>query len=116
MTLAPAVSPALGGTERGAGEERPVAWEDVQVGDVVEATGTVGMYGTEPHIYLALEVEDASMADGLRLLQVAGEHEDALARLQGRKVTITGTVERLEMGPGFPLMVEVETWQVTEER
>ena len=97
-------------------KETEIDWNTLEVGDVVTVTGKLAVYGSEPHTYLALAVDDAPSPSGSRLLQIEGELLGELYELQGRTVTVRGAVSRLVIGPGFPTVIEVQEFQVEEDR
>lgn len=96
------------------GEMMGVDWNTVQPGDVITVTGTIGVYGNEPHTYLALAVPDDSKAGRTRLVALEGEFEQELAEMQNRTVTVTGVLSRLEIGPGTPATLEVSSYEESE--
>lgn len=96
------------------GDLMNVDWNTVQPGDVITVTGTVGVYGSEPHTYLALAVPDNSKAGRTRLVALEGKFEQELAVMQNRTVTVTGVLSRPEIGPGAPASLEVTTYEETE--
>lgn len=88
----------------------PVAWSTLEIGDEITVTGIARVFGNEPHTFLALVVPDPERESGERLVQVSGDLEDELWNLQNARVTVTGEVRRLEVGPGFPLEILVSSY------
>ena len=92
-----------------------IDWDALEVGAELTVTGKLRVYGNEPHTYLAVAVEDPASPSDIRLVQVEGKHFGELYRLQGQTVTVTGTVSRMEIGPGFPTLMDVEEFHVRED-
>ena len=109
---------------RGARESVPAA-----VGDTVELVGIIGVYGNEPRSYLAILVNQdenegflpgpdvAYMPDADEteraaeyLFRLAGDLTEELRHLQRRTVRIVGTITERAIGPGFPAVIEVESY------
>lgn len=84
-----------------------IDWETVQVDDMIAVTGQIGVYGNEPHTYLAVAIPEPETESGLRVLRIEGELEPELWELQNLEVTIHGRVTQLEIGPGLPMRLLV---------
>ncbi len=104
------------GFTRGRSEGTEIDWDALEIGAELTVTGELAVYGNEPHTYLAVAVEDPESPSDTRLVQVEGEHFGELYRLQGQTVTVTGTVSRLEIGPGFPTLMDVEEFHVLKDQ
>ena len=104
------------GSARGRPEGTEIDWDALAIGAELTVTGKLSVYGNEPHTYLAVAVEDPALPSGIRLVQVEGEHFGELYRMQGQTVTVTGTVSRLEIGPGFPTLMDVEEFRVLKDQ
>jgi len=89
-------------------------WETVQVNDEITVSGTIGVYGNEPHTYLAIAVVDENLQSGRRLIEITGDLSRDLRDLQNREVTVTGVVTRLEGGPGMPMAINATEYEVEE--
>ena len=102
----------------------------IGVGDQVELEGTIDLYGNEPRTFVAILVmqednpdfiptgellivrgEDAPMPTEF-LFRLAGDLVDRLSRLQRSTVRIVGTFVEPAVGPGFPAVIEVESFVV----
>jgi hypothetical protein len=93
----------------------PPDWQQVRLNDAVTATGIVGVYGSEPHTYLAIAVPDETRPSGVRLIEIAGELIVEIRELQNRTVSATGILTRLETGPGFPAAIDVTRYSEVEQ-
>ncbi len=100
---------------RGRSEETEIDWDALEIGAELTVTGEPAVYGNEPHTYLAVAVLDPASPSGIRLVQVEGVHIDSLFELQGQTVTVTGTVSRTEIGPGFPTLMDVAEFRLQED-
>ena len=118
-----------GANALGTGEPTLVDPARASEGDMVEVTGIVNRYGSEPHSYLAIAVpvgdagEGGTQGDGSRTDEAGtdndvptvsdvrlfrlDEFEERLNALQGREVTLRGTIVSPERGPGFPATLRV---------
>ena len=99
-----------------AADASQIAWEEMETGTELAVIGKLAVYGNEPHSYLAAAIPDGTSESGSRLIQVEGELLDELLELQGQRVLLRGTVTRLEIGPGFPLLLNVAEFQVESDR
>ena len=116
----------------GLGRREP---EPVQVGDRVELVGTVDIYGNEPRSFPGLLIDldenagfvptpamrnNASVggpddtAPGARqlLLRMSGEMAAALGAMPGRMVRVICTLDQDAVGPGFPAVIEIESYAI----
>lgn len=105
------------GLARGRGEEQEaeVDWSALTIDEEITVTGLPGVYGSEPHTYLALAIADESEPSGIRLVQLEGDLAEELWELQGRPVVLSATVTRLEIGPGFPPVVNVTSYERVDQ-
>lgn len=105
------------GFAKGRQEEQvaDVDWSALTIDEEITVMGSPGVYGSEPHTYLALAIADESQPSGIRLIQLEGDLAAELWELQGFSVVLSGTVTRLEMGPGFPPVVTVTSYQQEDQ-
>ena len=103
------------GFARGRSEGTEIDWDALAIDTELTVTGKLAVYGNEPHTYLAVAVDDATTPSGIRLVQVEGERFEELYQLQGQTVTVTGTVTRTEIGPGFPTLMDVEEFHIRKD-
>jgi hypothetical protein len=96
-------------------EESQIDWDQLEVGSEVTVAGRLAVYGSEPHTYLAIAVADATTPPGTRLVQIEGDHLDELRGLQDRSVAIRGTVTRVEIGPGFPTVIDAAVFELRDD-
>ena len=102
------------GGGRGSAARAQIDWPALQVGMELTVSGKLGIHGSDPHSYLALAVEDETADSGARLLRVQGDLRGELFELQGTYVTLHGLVTQLEIGPGFPMAIDVRRFWTGE--
>ena len=103
------------GFGRGRPEGAEIDWDALAIDTELTVAGKLAVYGNEPHTYLAVAVDDATTPSGIRLVQLEGERLEELYQLQGQTVTLTGTVTRMEIGPGLPTLMDVEDFHIQRE-